>query len=145
LFWRPKLIACSFAFHKEWDKFKEETKHFYDVSMDVLEEQFDREQKEYYIQSAIWYELLPEHIVSTPVIIKRLDLHTCTLHVSYAPLALHSVDQFPLDTFSVCRMPAVSTRPSSVSTSARTALCRDSLAGSRRTSLVAARSLARAQ
>lgn len=63
----------------EWDKFKEETKQFYDVSMDVLEEQFDREQKEYYLQSAIWFELAQEHIVSTPVIIKRLDLHTCTL------------------------------------------------------------------
>lgn len=75
----------SFGFSQEWDKFKEETKHFYDVSMDILEEQFDREQKEYFIQSAIWFELLPEHIVSTPVIIKRLDLHTCTLHVRCAP------------------------------------------------------------
>lgn len=66
---------------QEWDKFKEETKQFYDVSMDVLEDHYDREQKEYSIQAALWFELLPEHVVSTPVIIKRLDLHTCTLQV----------------------------------------------------------------
>ena len=38
-----------------------------------------QEQIDYYIFSGIWTELRPEHVIGQPVVIKRLDLNTCTL------------------------------------------------------------------
>jgi protein arginine N-methyltransferase 1 len=64
---------------REWEKFSAEMKNYYNVDVRVLSPQYEKEQADYYIYSALWTELSPEHIVGQPVVIKRLDLNTCTL------------------------------------------------------------------
>lgn len=64
---------------REWNLFSREMKEYYTINMDVLEPNFVKEQEDYYIYSSLWTELQPEHVVGQPVIIKRLDLNTCTL------------------------------------------------------------------
>ena len=63
----------------EWVKFSSEMKEYYNLDMSALDDPFHREQAEYYIYSSLWTELRPEHLVGQPVVIKRLDLNTCTL------------------------------------------------------------------
>ena len=63
----------------DWDTFAQEMKQFYAVDMKPLESSFEKEQADYYIYSSLWTELHPEHIVGQPVVIKRLDINTCTL------------------------------------------------------------------
>lgn len=38
-----------------------------------------QEQIDYYVYSGLWTELRPEHVIGQPVVIKRLDLNSCTL------------------------------------------------------------------
>lgn len=64
---------------EDWNTFKQETQSFYGVDMGALDEDYEREQKEYFVQSACWTELGNENVVSQPVIVKTFDLHTCTL------------------------------------------------------------------
>ena len=63
----------------EWIKFSSEMKTMYNLDVGALDDPYEREQREYYIYSALWTELHPEHLVGQPVVIKRLNLHTCTL------------------------------------------------------------------
>ena len=63
----------------DWKNFSNEMKSFYNIEMGSLENQYHKEQADYYIYSALWTELKPEHVIGQPVIIKRLDLNTCTL------------------------------------------------------------------
>jgi protein arginine N-methyltransferase 1 len=63
----------------DWTRFSREMKDLYHVNMDVLDKPFQREQEDYYIYSSLWTELSTEHVVGEPVVIKRLDLNTCTL------------------------------------------------------------------
>jgi len=63
----------------EWDKFVVEMKQYYSVDMKVFEQSFDREQADYYIYSALWTELHPGHVIGRPIVIKKLDINTCTL------------------------------------------------------------------
>ena len=63
----------------DWRNFAQEMNSLYDVDVDVLTEQYEKEQSDYYIYSSLWTELQPEHVVGQPYVIKRLDLNTCTL------------------------------------------------------------------
>jgi type I protein arginine methyltransferase len=47
--------------------------------MDILEKDYDREQKEYYMLSSRWTELHPEAVLAEPKMIKHFDMATCTV------------------------------------------------------------------
>lgn len=64
---------------EEWGKFSNEMKQFYNIDMTPLANPFHKEQEDYYIYTSLWTELRVEHVIGQPVIIKRLDLNTCTL------------------------------------------------------------------
>lgn len=66
----------------DWYEFAESTKSTYGVDMTVLEEDFDREQKEYYMLSSRWSELVPEAVLAEPKMVKYLDMATCDIHDS---------------------------------------------------------------
>jgi len=63
----------------DWSEFVQSTKSMYGVDMGVLGQNFDREQKEYYLLSSRWAELPADAILADPVIVKELDMCTCTL------------------------------------------------------------------
>jgi len=63
----------------EWNEFVETTSSTYGVDMSVLGEDFDREQKEYYLLSSRWSELMPDAIIAPATIVKSLDMATCTI------------------------------------------------------------------
>jgi len=63
----------------DWHDFEQTTSQVYGVDMGVLEKDFDREQKEYYMLSSRWTELQPEAVLAEPKRIKFLDMMTCTI------------------------------------------------------------------
>jgi protein arginine N-methyltransferase 1 len=63
----------------DWFEFAETTKAVYGVDMSILEHDFEREQKEYYVYSSKWAELPSNAVLAEPVMIKHLDMATCTL------------------------------------------------------------------
>lgn len=63
----------------DWHEFAESTKAVYGVDMSVLEPDFEREQKEYYLLSSKWSELTPGAVLAEPVPVKFLDMMTCTI------------------------------------------------------------------
>jgi protein arginine N-methyltransferase 1 len=66
----------------DWSEFVETTKSTYGVNMSVLSNDFEREQKEYYLLSSRWSELNPAAIMAEPQIVKTLDMHVCTVEDS---------------------------------------------------------------
>jgi protein arginine N-methyltransferase 1 len=63
----------------EWKVFLEEMKRYYNVDMSTLSDAYNKEQEEYYIFSSLWTELKNEHVIGQPMIMKQLDLTTCSL------------------------------------------------------------------
>jgi len=47
--------------------------------MSVLEEDFSREQREYYVLSSRWAELQTHCLLADPCVVKEYDMHTCTV------------------------------------------------------------------
>ena len=66
----------------DWDKFSVEMDRFYNIDMSSLSVPYQKEQEDYFIYSGLWTELRIEHTIGQPVIIKQLDLNTCTLEDS---------------------------------------------------------------
>jgi len=64
---------------REWEKFSGEMQQYYNLNMASLETPFKKEQADYYIYTGLWTELRVEHVIGQPVVIKRLDLNSCTL------------------------------------------------------------------
>lgn len=64
---------------QDWQMFNNEMKEQYNVDMSILTDTYIKEQSDYYIKSSLWTELQPEHVIGQPVIVKQLDLNTCTL------------------------------------------------------------------
>lgn len=63
----------------DWHDFEQTTNQIYGVNMDVLEKDFDREQKEYFLFSSRWTELPSEAVLAEPKMIKHYDMVTCTV------------------------------------------------------------------
>ncbi len=63
----------------EWVKFSSEMKNFYNIDVSALDGPFRKEQADYYIYSSLWTELRIEHVIGQPVVIKQMDLNTCTI------------------------------------------------------------------
>jgi len=63
---------------QDWYGFKNETREKYALNMECLELQFEQEQRHYYVTTAGWVELWGECVVGAPVVVKEIDLLTCT-------------------------------------------------------------------
>lgn len=81
----------------DWSEFVESTKSVYGVDMGVLGQNYDREQKEYYLLSSRWAELRPEALLAEPVIVKELDMCTCTLADSKGIFAGDAQSEYEFD------------------------------------------------
>ena len=75
----------------DFDEFAKTTSQIYGVDMGVLEKEFDREQKDYFLLSSRWTELPSEAVLAEPKMIKYLDMHTCTIE-DVRGIAAGSVD-----------------------------------------------------
>ena len=63
----------------DWKEFAETTQTMYGVDMSILQDDFDREQKEYYVLSSKWAELPTSCLLAEPVVVKEYDMHVCTV------------------------------------------------------------------
>jgi len=66
----------------DWADFQDTTKQVYGVNMQILQKDFDREQKEYYLWSSRWRELPEEAVLCEPKAVKTFDMMTCTIEDS---------------------------------------------------------------
>jgi len=81
----------------DWSEFVESTKSVYGVDMGVLGQNYDREQKEYYLLSSRWAELRPDALLADPVMVKQLDMCTCTLEDSLGIFAGDAMSEYEFD------------------------------------------------
>jgi protein arginine N-methyltransferase 1 len=81
----------------EWDQFSETTKSTYGVDMSVLSENYEREQKEYFLLSSRWAELPRDSVMAPPAAVKHLDMITCTLADSKGIMAGDEGSTFDFD------------------------------------------------
>jgi protein arginine N-methyltransferase 1 len=63
----------------DWREFADVTSTMYGVNMSVLEQDYDREQREYYVMSSRWAELRTGCLLADPIVVKELDMHICTV------------------------------------------------------------------
>ena len=56
---------------EDWKEFAETTSNLYGVDMSVLEADFDREQKEYYVLSSRWAELPTSCLLADHAVVKE--------------------------------------------------------------------------
>ena len=63
----------------DWHDFENTVSQMYGVNMNILESEFDREQKEYYMLSSRWTELPADAVLTEPAQLKHFDMMTCTL------------------------------------------------------------------
>jgi protein arginine N-methyltransferase 1 len=64
---------------KDWQAFNADMSKLYNVDVSSLTPSYRKEQEDYFIYSGLWTELKPEHVIGQPVVMKHLDLNTCTL------------------------------------------------------------------
>ena len=63
----------------DWHEFTETTKEMYGVDMTCLDEEFEKEQRDYYLLSSLWTQLGPDALLAEPSVVKTLDMAVCTL------------------------------------------------------------------
>ena len=64
---------------REWEQFGKDMKSKYSIDCTAISKSYEKEQIDYYIYSSLWTELRVENVIGQPVVVKRLDLNTCTL------------------------------------------------------------------
>lgn len=62
----------------DWKRFLHDMKQ-YNIDMSVLSPPYEKEQSDYYVYSALWTELRPEHLIGDAIVLRQFDLTTCTL------------------------------------------------------------------
>lgn len=63
----------------DWKKYLSNLKKKYGVDMSVLSEEYDKEQRDYYLKSSHYVQLEDDTVLAPPAIVKTLDLAVCTL------------------------------------------------------------------
>jgi protein arginine N-methyltransferase 1 len=81
----------------DWSDFQETTMQVYGVNMNILQTEFDREQKEYYLWSSRWRELQADAVLAEPKAIKHLDMMTCTLEEAKGIMAGDSIATYDFE------------------------------------------------
>lgn len=69
-----------------WSEFLQDMKSYYDVDLSSLTKDFEKEQREYFCQTAVWTDVHPSQLVGPPALIKCYDLKHLTLEELKAPL-----------------------------------------------------------
>lgn len=69
-----------------WSEFIEDIQEYYGVDMACLSEDYRKEQKEYYSQTAAWTDIHPSQMLGPPALIKSYDLKKVTLEELKEPL-----------------------------------------------------------
>lgn len=83
---------------EDWTNFSSNMISNYNINVDVLTTEFDKEQLDYFVYSALWTELHPEHLIGHSIIIKQLDLNTCTLKDAEGIDDIHYNIKIPFNT-----------------------------------------------
>jgi len=63
----------------DWNDYLANSKKQYGVDMSILTEEYEKEQRDYYLTSSYWVQLDHDAILAPPIIVKTLDLAVCTL------------------------------------------------------------------
>ena len=63
----------------EWNDYLNNLKKQYGVDMSILTEDYDKEQRDYYLKSSHYVQLEDDVILAPPAVVKTLDLAVCTL------------------------------------------------------------------
>eukprot|EP00560_Eucampia_antarctica_P000074 CAMPEP_0197831492 /NCGR_PEP_ID=MMETSP1437-20131217/10460_1 /TAXON_ID=49252 ORGANISM="Eucampia antarctica, Strain CCMP1452" /NCGR_SAMPLE_ID=MMETSP1437 /ASSEMBLY_ACC=CAM_ASM_001096 /LENGTH=348 /DNA_ID=CAMNT_0043434433 /DNA_START=188 /DNA_END=1231 /DNA_ORIENTATION=+ len=84
----------------DWSEFADTTKSVYGVDMTVLEKDFEKEQKEYYLLSSRWSELKESSLLAEPAMVKELDMMTCVLNDSKGLFKADANSSFDFDVVS---------------------------------------------
>ena len=63
----------------DWEDYLTNAKKQYGVDMSILTEEYDKEQREYYLTSSHWVQLDDDTVLAPPVVVKTFDLAVCTL------------------------------------------------------------------
>lgn len=86
-----------------WAEFLREMRNYYNVDMDCLSESFRQEQKDYYLQSALWGDVHPSQMLGPPTVFRKYDLLHTTIEELKAPLeedfVMHVSDGGPVEGF----------------------------------------------
>lgn len=62
-----------------WHTFVQNTSHMYGVDLSCLSDDYEREQRGYFLQTAAWIEASPSQLLGPPFLIKEIDLNTASL------------------------------------------------------------------
>ncbi|KAK1738171.1 protein arginine N-methyltransferase PRMT10 [Skeletonema marinoi] len=63
----------------DWNDYLVNAKKQYGVDMSILTEEYDKEQRDYYLKSSHYVQLDDDTILAPPIVVKTLDLAVCTL------------------------------------------------------------------
>eukprot|EP01026_Neomeris_dumetosa_P044783 TRINITY_DN3792_c0_g2_i3.p1 TRINITY_DN3792_c0_g2~~TRINITY_DN3792_c0_g2_i3.p1 ORF type:complete len:468 (-),score=63.65 TRINITY_DN3792_c0_g2_i3:547-1950(-) len=93
MFWCPiqtNMTSVKLGeYHAEmerWSEFVEEMQTYYNVDMSALNDKFQQEHQEYYLQTASWSNVQPSQVLGSPVCIKQYDLLSLNLEELKKPL-----------------------------------------------------------
>jgi protein arginine N-methyltransferase 1 len=62
-----------------WQSFVQTTRSTYGIDMSCLTEDYEKEQRGYFLQTAAWIETSPSQLLGPAYVIKQIDLHTASL------------------------------------------------------------------
>eukprot|EP00197_Chlamydomonas_leiostraca_P014660 CAMPEP_0202867434 /NCGR_PEP_ID=MMETSP1391-20130828/9431_1 /ASSEMBLY_ACC=CAM_ASM_000867 /TAXON_ID=1034604 /ORGANISM="Chlamydomonas leiostraca, Strain SAG 11-49" /LENGTH=379 /DNA_ID=CAMNT_0049547481 /DNA_START=156 /DNA_END=1295 /DNA_ORIENTATION=+ len=86
---------------ESWAEFLHEMQDYYQVDLDVLSDNFRKEQREYYLHTGQWTDVHPQQMLGSPCCFKKYDLHKVTLAELQAPLveefSMHVADGGPVE------------------------------------------------
>ena len=69
-----------------WAAFTQDMRQYYGVDMGCLNDEYRREQQEYFLETSAWADVHPSQLLGPPACFKRYDLLTVTLEELAAPL-----------------------------------------------------------
>lgn len=68
-----------------WSGFLEEMQTYYNVDLGCLSDAYKEEQRDYYVNTAIWSEVHPSQMVGSPGVFKSYDLNKVGHGAVYLP------------------------------------------------------------
>lgn len=79
---RPRLQGAM----EGWAGFAQDMRQYYGVDMSCLNEEYRREQQEYFLETSAWADVHPSQLLGPPACFMRYDLLKVTLEELAAPL-----------------------------------------------------------
>ena len=62
-----------------WDNFVDDTRENYGVDMSALTDTFEKEQREFFLNTSAWVDINPSQLLGAPCVVKEYDLNVVTL------------------------------------------------------------------